>query len=146
MSISANEYELLRAWLAHFVAKYLPFIANTPPESHPIAVLDSIAAKSRANARKGLAMAINDMVEMTDRLSPPEVQTADADFERNGLPTLSAIRARFWKPIRLALKRGHIQGEVEYYAVRNAAEMTTVDEERTRLWALIEKFEERAGQ
>jgi hypothetical protein len=94
---------LLKAWLAHFVAKHLPSVA--------------------------------DIVEMTDRLAPSEVQTADADFARNNLPTLSAIRLRFWKPIRLATKRGHIRGEVEYYAVRNAAEMTEDDEVRAALWS-----------
>lgn len=146
MPISGDEYELPRAWLAHFVAKYLPSTADLPPKSHLITVLDSIAVKSRANARKGLAMAINDCVEMIGDFSPAKVQTVDADFARNNLPTLSTIRLRFWKPIHLAMKRGHIRGEVEYYAVRNTAEMTDDDEERAKLFALIDEFERQAGQ
>jgi hypothetical protein len=146
MSIAAGEYELMRAWFAHYTAKYSPIPPSLPPEKHPVAVLDSFAERSPATARRGLAMAINDCLEESAFFSPSEVQAADADFAQHGLPTLSALRVRFWKRVRTALERGRIRGEVEYYAVRNAVECAQSDEERQQLWVVIEEFEQRVAR
>ena len=139
MKITPEDYERMRSWMAHLVPEVFPKIK---PEHHPIEVLDRFAAKSPANARKGLAMAVGDIVAASDAWPPERVSELDGQFRSEGLPTLSEIRAKFSKDIQRIIQRGHIRSEIEYYAVRNAADFPGGDQEW--LWALLEAYENQA--
>lgn len=89
-------------------------------------------------------MAINDIIEMTDSWPQERVAATDLSLQEHGLPTLTEMRRRFSKLVQRAVRRGSIKDEVEYYVVRNAAELTEDDGER--LWLLLAAYEEQAGQ
>jgi hypothetical protein len=138
--IAAEDYQRMRAWFAAVAADVFP---NAPSDAGPLAALDAIAARSPAGAREGLSMAIGDIVEMTGAWPAEKVAALDRSLESQGLPSLSEVRARFSKAVASALRRGRIKDEVEYHALRNAAEMRGGGEEQ--LWALLAAYEERAG-
>lgn len=138
MKISADEYELMRSWVACMVPKVFSGFPLTP-ETHPVAVLDRIAAKSAANARKGLAMCIGDMVDVTLKWSTDGVEQCDAELAGHGLPTLSEMQVRFARSIQRVIKRGSIKTEEEYYALRNAAEHSGAYADA--IWAMLASYE-----
>ena len=138
-----EDYQALKGFLGYFVDRHMLADTAIRPEDHPLAVLASIEAAAPARARQGLRMAINDCLEMSAGFTPAEVKAADADLQSAGLPTLSALRLRFWKRIRSILKRRKIRTEVEYHAIRNAAEVPQAEADRARLAALIAEFETR---
>jgi hypothetical protein len=144
MSDSDADYQALKGFLGHFFDRYMSVGAGIAPEHHPIAVLNRMEAAAPKQARQGLTMAINDCLEMSAHFTSAEVKAADTDLSRTRLPTLSALRLRFWKRIRAVLKRGRIRTEVEYYAIKNAVEVPQAEADRARLWALLEDFEARA--
>ena len=82
-------------------------------------------------------MAINDIVEMTSDWTTERVDTVDIALKQIGLPTLTEVRGRFSKLVQRAVRRGSIRDEVEYYAVRNAAEFG----EAEQLWQLLSAYE-----
>lgn len=86
-------------------------------------------------------MAIGDLVEATDFWPVERVESLDYLFDQEGLPTLTEIRLSFSKTIRRVLRRGRIKNEVEYYAVRNAVELS---EDEQALWKLLKDYEEKA--
>ena len=86
-------------------------------------------------------MAIGDTIEVTDGWRRERVAAIDGELAREGLPSLSAIRAQFSKVIRRAVARGYLNTDVEYYAVRNAAEVANGDE--GPLWKLLSAYEQR---
>jgi len=129
----------MREWFAFFSREALgPFT----PETDPITFLDKEAAQSLPKAQRGLAMGINDLVEMTSGWSESQVAAVDQRLFAEQLPTLSEVRARFSKTVRSVVRRGQIRNEVEYYAIRNAAELTSGADQ---LWKLLAEYEERAA-
>lgn len=145
MSGLDDDYQALKGFLGHFVDRYMAINTEMPPEHHPIAVLAKMEAAAPKRAHQGLVMAINDCLEMSAHFTQADVKTADANLNQAGLPTLSALRLRFWKRIQSVLKRGRIRTEIEYYAIKNAAEIPQAEADRARLWALIEEFEAQAA-
>lgn len=143
MKIDAHDFETMRAWFALLVPEAFPAALLTP-ETDPLARLDEIAARSPAKARQGLAMAINDLIEDTDRWPTEKVEAIDDLLIREGLPSLTEMRLRFSKVIRRAVARGVIKNDVEYYAVRNAAELANDSPEA--LWKLLAAYEQRAAR
>ena len=142
MSVGANNYQRMGDWFAHLVPQFFPTYVGT--EADPVMALDRIAATiSAAKARQGLSMAINDIVEMTAGLSGHEVAALDRELAEKGIPTLSEVRATFSRDIQRALRRGHIRNDVEYYALRNAAELA--ENEQEQIWRLIAEYESRAA-
>ena len=89
-------------------------------------------------------MAINDLIEDTDRWPTEKVEAIDDLLIREGLPSLTEMRLRFSKVIRRAVARGVIKNDVEYYAVRNAAELANDSPEA--LWKLLAAYEQRAAR
>lgn len=143
MSGRDEDYRALKGFLGYFVDRHMLADTAIRPEDHRLAVLASIEAAAPARARQGLRMTINDCLEMSASFTPAEVKAADADLQRAGLPTLSALRLRFWKRTRGILKRGKIGTEVQHHAIRNAAEVSQAEADRARLVALVAEFEAR---
>src|SRR3954462_12188786 len=112
-------------------------------DAGPLASLDAIAARSPARARQGLSMAINDVIEMTDGWPKEQVASIDLALTKAGLPSLSEMRKRFSKAVERAVRRGRIKDDVEYYAVRNAAEL--LDDSQQPLWLLLAAYERSAA-
>ena len=139
MKIDAQNFAQMKAWFARMVPEWIPS-EHLTPETHPVAVLAAIEAQSLSKARAGLAMAIGDIIEDTDCWSPQRVTATDDLLVSNGLPTLSEMRLRFSRVIARVVKRGTIKNEVEYYAVRNAAELP--QEVGAHLWPLLAAYEQ----
>jgi hypothetical protein len=135
MKVEPQDYERMRAWMAVVGSEVFP-------GSNAVQELDRIAAKSPANARKGLAMAIGDLVDFTSDWMTERATVLDADLRAKGLPTLAEIRAVFSRDIQRIVRRGQIRNEVEYYAIKNAADFPGGDQER--LWDLLEAYENSA--
>lgn len=89
-------------------------------------------------------MAIGDTIEQTDGWLPEKVATLDQHLMKEGLPTLTEMRLRFSKVIRRVVSRGSINNDVEYYAVRNAAELGREGGEA--LWPLLAAYEGRPSR
>ena len=138
MKITPSNFELMQRWFACVVPEVFP-AAVLNPEIDPTVQLEKLAATSPSNARLGLQMAIGDMIEATDCWSITRVKDVDRLLDRVGLPSLSEVRAKFSKELRRVVTRGLIKSEIEYYAVRNAAEMTNHDE--PALWELLTVYE-----
>jgi hypothetical protein len=140
MKIDAQNYEQMRAWFARLVRETIPVHLLTP-ENDPVQCLDQIAAKWPAKARSGLAMAIGDTIEATERWPRDRVAAIDNELALEGLPSLTAMRLQFSKAINRVVRRGSIKDEAEYYAVRNAAELAQDDQQP--LWKLLSEYERR---
>jgi hypothetical protein len=139
MKIDVQNYGEMRAWMARVAPEVFP---DRRPESNPVLVLDSIFAKSRAKARRGLEMAIGDIVEATEYGPVERISAIDKSLKAERQPTLTEMRLRFSKVIRRIVNRGRINDEVEYYAVRNAAELA---QDEDALWSLLAAYEEQAA-
>ena len=86
-------------------------------------------------------MAIGDIIEMTDAWSRDRIAAVDEQLTCEGLPTLSSMRVQFSKLINRVVTRGRIENDVEFHAIRNAAELS--QDEQEALWKLISAYEER---
>jgi hypothetical protein len=140
MTIKASDYPALREWFAYVFDNYTSTRFSVDRESHPITSLDAISAKFPARARQGLEMAINDTIEMAQGWTTERLRQVDRELEAKGLPTFSAMRARFSKKIGRVLDRGRINSEVEYYAVCNVIDFVE-ESDRARLTELIAAYE-----
>ena len=140
MKIDAQNYEEMRAWFARLVRETIPTQLLTA-ENDPVSCLDQLAAKSPAKARSGLAMAIGDTIEATEGWPRDRVVAIDSELLREGLPSLTAVRLHFSKVINRVVGRGSIKNDVEYYAVRNVAELAQDDQEPLR--KLLSEYEQR---
>jgi len=114
-------------------------------ELHPAHAMEAIESRSLANARKGLRMAANDLVESCETMSGDEVARLDGHLAANDAMTLTEARAQFSKSLKAILKRQHIRTETEYYLVRNAVDFVGGDA-APGLWALLADFEQRSGR
>ena len=140
MKIDAQNYDRMRAWFASLVPETVRTDLLTA-DTDPVRCLDRVAAESPAKARSGLAMAISDTLEATEGWPSERVAAIDDMLVREGLPSLTEMRLRFWKGIRRVVGRGSIRNDVEYYAVRNAAELAKDGQEA--LWRLLAAYEGR---
>lgn len=123
MQVQPEEYEALRGWLSHMVRLTMPDVVPGS-DIDPIVVLDRFAETSPAKARKGLSMAIGDIVEMTINWPRDKIVEADRQLSEAELLSLSAVCARFSKAVSKIVRKGVIANDAEFYLVRNAAEMT----------------------
>jgi hypothetical protein len=88
------------------------------PEDQPRAFLGRLEKISPAKARKGLMMAVNDVVEMTLAWDSTKVAQADAMFTSGGTFTLSEVRQRFSNRYEQIRKRGRIRNETDCYLAK----------------------------
>ena len=140
MKVSAEEYEALKGFYAYMSEKWLRAMPAFAPEDWPMAVLVRQEERSMSLARKGLGMAIGDIIEMYDRAGPEQVNEFDRELGAAGLPTLSEVRARFSRRITGIMKRGKVRSETEYYALRNAVDSMPEDD-AARAWQLLGEYE-----
>ncbi|MDP1956271.1 MAG: hypothetical protein Q8K71_17550 [Polaromonas sp.] len=121
----------------------------TKPEHHPLAVMAGFEKTSPSNARRGLLITINDMVEDTADWTPEAVAEADAKFASAGTFTLSEVRRRYSKKYLQILKRGVIRSETEYYLVKGIADGGSIEAGATegqQIEALMAAFEAKVMQ
>ncbi|WP_292107956.1 hypothetical protein [Brevundimonas sp.] len=137
MLVTAESYERLRLWLRSMVALTMPDI-EADSEIDPVRVLDGFP---KAKAREGLALAIGDMVEMTNDWSPSRIAVIDRQLLEDGLPSLSEIQMLSGKAVARIIRRGTIKTDAEYYLARNVAELSS--EHQEKLLALIEVYKAR---
>lgn len=140
MRIAAADYEPLKAFFAWMADRVLEIPPGLAPEDRPLGSLERTEARSMASARSGLASAIGDIVELTEGISAKDLSAFDEALIAEGLPSLSAVRARFGRAVAAIFRRGEIRSEDEYYALRNVAELLP-EEEQTMAWNLLARFE-----
>lgn len=142
MRIEPAEYEQMRSWLGYMVPKvFASDLLATGTD--PVVMLDQMASRSLAEARRGLAMAIGDVVEFVGDWPAANVAKCDSELSQNGLPTLTQVQARFSKAVQRVVRRGRIRDDEEFYALRNAVEQKGVDAEI--LWRLLRAYETRGA-
>ena len=99
--------------------------------------------RSPAMARKGLAMALGDLMALSETLGADQMSVLDRSLAEKSLPTWTELRLRFSGKIGAIMRRGKIRSETEYYALRNVVEAMQKPDQTTA-WALLAEFEERA--
>ncbi|MGH6614693.1 hypothetical protein [Sphingomonas sp.] len=132
------DHERMKRFMDFFATEVMAIPRDS--DIHPLRVLQAIEERSPSNARKGLRMAVNDMVEMSEDFSLDEVTRLDARLSAQDALTLSQARLQFSRRLKAILKRGWIRGEMEYHLVRNAAECTDQDM-ASKMWPLLATFE-----
>jgi hypothetical protein len=136
--ISEPEYADLKAFFITWKQEFPP-TSSLPAEHHPVAVLNAMEQQSRAQARLGLGMAINDILEESWGFSPARVAEIDAKFRTKNILQRSELRQRYSRQFRGILKRGRIRNDTEYYLVQGIlASFTTGASENER--RLLEDF------
>jgi hypothetical protein len=92
--ISKLDYERLKRSFAFFVERYVP-IELLSFEAHPVRVLEQMEKQRMGMARRGLLVAIADMLEGMRDFSQSQIHEADAELEKRDAYTLSFLRGRF---------------------------------------------------
>jgi hypothetical protein len=144
-SLSNEDYQSLKVFLDRHFEWYTPKYPTTPADT-PSQFLARIEARSLANAKKGLQMAVNDIVEESADWTPEQVAAADARFSAAGTFTLSEVRQRYSKKYLQILKRGVIRSETEYYLVKGIIDGGGIEPgatESTQLQVMLNDFEAR---
>ncbi len=136
-------YEALKKFLGLYVEWYFPVVAKGA--GHPIAFLEQLEKTSPSKAKRGLEMAVNDIVESSSDWRLETVADANARFMGAGAPTLSDVRRHFSKRYLRVLARGLIRSEAEYYLVKGVRDgVAHLDaSEIEQLDSLLVGFEER---
>ena len=97
-----------------------------------------------SQARKGLEMAINDIVEDTSDWSPEQVTAFDAELKSHGIIALTEVRHRYSRKYLQVLKRAHIKSEQEYYLLKGIADGGGIEPgaiEREQIESMLEQYE-----
>ncbi|MDA8523440.1 hypothetical protein [Acidovorax sp. NCPPB 4044] len=135
-----------------FIDKHFEWYAKkypTTPAGLPSEFLEQIERKSAANAKAGLQMAIDDIVEETAEWQPVEVADADARFLAAGTFTLSEVRRRYSKKYLQLLKCGEIRSETEYYLLKGISAGGSIEPgaaENKQIEEMLAAFEEKIMQ
>ena len=143
-SIPPEDYEPLKGFFIWMVNNVWPIPPGLAPEEHPVALMQRYEGESMTIARKSLGMAIGDTIELTQDLPPQRVAEIDAALAAAVLPTLSAVRARFWSKVARIMKSEKLRGEDQYYALRNVVEAMPPSEAEAA-WRLLADYEERVS-
>ncbi|MBI3102663.1 MAG: hypothetical protein HYY98_14100 [Burkholderiales bacterium] len=146
--MTTDEYQLLKLFFDRYFDWYTPKYSTTPP-GPPSQFLENIEKTSLANAKKGLQMAINDIVEETANWTPEAVAAANVRFAAAGTFTLSEIRRRYSKKYLQILKRGVIRSEAEYFllkGIRDGGSIEAGATEGMQIEALMAAFETKVVQ
>lgn len=140
-NLTDEDYLKLKESYAHLFTLLFP-VFDMAPEKHPIAVLESMEKSAPSRARKGLEMAIGDMLEMTSGWSLEKVATLDKQLDLTDAFNLSQLRRRFSKKYAGILKRGKIRNIEEYYLLKGVLDGVSIEpEESANLTQLLSDFE-----
>lgn len=142
-SMPDADYQLLKTFLDRHFEWYAPKYPTTPAMT-PSQFLEGIEKTSLSNAKKGLQMAVNDIVEESAGWRPDQVAEADTKFSAAGTFTLSEVRRRYSKKYLQILKRGVIDSETEYYLVKGIVDGGGIEPgatEAAKLQAMLDAFE-----
>lgn len=145
-NLSDSDYESLKRFFIHYMDWFIPEHQKSKNPAHdPRTFLSDMENKSMPNAKKGLQMAINDVVEMTSDWSPEQVAAANAKFAAHETLTLSEIRQRYSKKYLQVLNRGAIRSADEYYLLKGIVDGGGIEAGATegqKIEAMLAAFEE----
>jgi len=91
--IKELDYDKLKKSLSFLFDQYAPS-GLISPEANPIRVLERMEKERLTMARRGLAVAIADMIEATQDFSAAQIRAADTETQKLGAYTLSFLRSR----------------------------------------------------
>ena len=117
-----------------------------PPDIHPVMVMEQLERKSLSQARRGLEMAINDIVEATSGWDQEVIALADTRFLQNGAPSLSEVRIKYSRKYLQILKRGNIRSQREYYLVKGILDGSGLEDrsdEAKKVAVMVADYESR---
>ena len=144
MTIAREDYEKVRTSFAFLYERYWdPALPAGSPQQRAPAVLAQQEQKSMAVARRGLAMAINDTLEMLRDLPLNEVAACDAALKARGGYTLSELRHRYSRQYARLIKRGVIRTDEEYYLAQGIVsdvDFPISEGERDALDAMVHSY------
>lgn len=105
-------------------ATYVEEVLQQGPVSalSALEALDRMESESESKARKGLDIALNDIVEATERWAYRAVAEFDKLLQSKGGTTLSEMRVRRSRAYKALIKKGRIDRESDYYLVRGVLE------------------------
>lgn len=137
------EYERLKRFMGLYY-EWFEAKPEHPPEIHPVRVLEEIESRAPAGARKGLAAAINDIVEDSSDWLPDRVAKANSRFEAADSPTLSEVRRSYSKKYLKCLERGAVRSIEEYYLLKGVEAGGSIEfgaEEREKVLQMLTEYE-----
>lgn len=141
--ITPIEYERLKRFMGLYY-EWFEARPEHPPEIHPVRVLEEIESRAPAGARKGLATAINDIVEDSSDWLPDRVAEANSRFEAANSTTLSEVRRSYSKKYLRCLERGAIKSIEEYYLLKGIEAGTSIEfgaNEREKVHRMLTEYE-----
>jgi hypothetical protein len=86
--------------------------------STAVDALEALEKESMAKARKGLSLAINDLLEDSDGWPIDAIREFDRILSENDAATLTELRVRKSKRYKKILKNGAIRNELDCYLVK----------------------------
>ncbi|UXY16939.1 hypothetical protein N8I74_07985 [Chitiniphilus purpureus] len=121
--LSNDEYQILKRFFIFYFDRFIPENQKSSnPNNRPQIFFENLEKESLSKAKKGLQMAVNDIVEMSADWSPEKVSEANKIFSENGILTLNEVRLRFSRKLKAILRRGEIKNEVDYYLVKSVVD------------------------
>ena len=146
IKIPEPDYAIYRRWFE----RSLDVIWHLSPElrayGDPMEAVAKAEAVSKARAIKSVSAGITDTVAMTQGYSQQEVASVDEAFVREGLPSLTAMRALLSKDIDKILKAGAVANEEEYYALKALEDAEIPETTRVEIEKLLGDYETRLSQ
>lgn len=131
--LTPAQYQELKRFL-DFFSNHFFGLKNDTSENKLIAELTKMEKTAPARAAVGLAMMINDCIEMASGWSLEKILGIDAELKNSGIITLSELRRQYSRQYAKVVKRGRINNEEEYFLLKGvleggALEMTTSEKE-----------------
>lgn len=132
--LTPEQYQELKRFLDFFSNRYFGLKNDISEKNKLLAALDEMEKTAPARAALGLAMMINDCIEMASGWSLEKISDIDAELKSSGIITLTELRRQYSTQYAKVVKRGCINNEEEYYLLKGvldggALEMTTSEQE-----------------
>jgi hypothetical protein len=137
-----TDYDLSKRFLI-FMDKYLHHRDEKEISNSLSYKISSLEERGASIAKSGVKMAISDILSETSPFNQDMIRKIDSNLSQNSLPTLSSMRVRYWKRYKSIIKRGKIQGLIEYYAIKAIFEDTDegTSEERDAMRRMLSDYE-----